>query len=812
MSQVNGTPQSAPEGQPVGTTETAAKAGASKKASAKRSATVVRRPVTPPWTRLAHWVIALVSGVLLAVAGAGYWHHRGQVADISAEHLRLMVFGPGRLRPDVAQQYVILTSAVTGDPVSAQIEFALSTPDGKQILMGHQEKTDEQGYLLVPVPADLQVPSGAELKIVATSGSQIERIETRLDVTPLGYLAHLSLDKPVYHPGQTVRYRSLTLSRFSLTSDHAVPIRFEFRDPQGKLVVGSALEGIAKEGVAGGGFQLPAQAAEGGYTLIATSPEEAFPERRLGFDVRRAETPVKVPLADTDKLEVTFYPEGGQLVAGLENRVYFVARDSSGRPVPITGQVVDEQGEELASVETSHAGMGTFSLEPRTGESYRLKIESPAGVRVEPVLPEAITHRRVVLTAGVGVFPAGSPLEFNVRVTEDDLPLVAAAYCRGVLVGQEAFLSGSGANEVTVDLDEKASGVIRLVVFDYSDNPPRPVAQRLVYRHPASRLQVQVEEPLKRAGADGKMQLSVSVTDEEGRPVEAVLGAAVVDQAAFQAADKVLPSLPADILLASELEPSAGLAGVEIPLADDSKSALALDLWLGTRGWHRLAEAAPREARRATHAKSHLPSRAEAAEELDPPAVYDNLLDLQKRLQKSFGAYQDDQTELRSVLTTLTIFGGAGLLLLATMLTLMNVATGLRIWIPAAVASLVCLLVGGVLVSPGALHAGPGGPVPFVPFQILPAAPKAESIGSRSAKPQGEAIEGARHRFAAGADSGDERLETLYWNPLLRTSAQGQARLEFDLPSSTSELHIQIDATGVGRLGAAERRLRVSSP
>ena len=33
---------------------------------------------------------------------------------------------------------------------------------------------------------------------------------------PATYLAHLYTDKPMYQPGETVRFRSLTLERFSL--------------------------------------------------------------------------------------------------------------------------------------------------------------------------------------------------------------------------------------------------------------------------------------------------------------------------------------------------------------------------------------------------------------------------------------------------------------------------------------------------------------------------------------------------------------------------------------------------------------------
>ncbi len=41
---------------------------------------------------------------------------------------------------------------------------------------------------------------------------------------------------------------------------------------------------------------------------------------------------------------VDFYPEGGYLVDGLQNRVYFSARDSLGKPIHIAGEVLSRSG------------------------------------------------------------------------------------------------------------------------------------------------------------------------------------------------------------------------------------------------------------------------------------------------------------------------------------------------------------------------------------------------------------------------------------------------------------------------------------
>ncbi|NQT38389.1 MAG: hypothetical protein HQ581_12910, partial [Planctomycetes bacterium] len=80
-------------------------------------------------------------------------------------------------------------------------------------------------------------------------------------------------------------------------------------------------------------FTLPKEIHRAGATLAITFDRQGT-SRTL---VR------EIPL-DLGHLQVSFYPEGGQLAAGLENRVYFMARDGHGEPVDLKGVIVDAQG------------------------------------------------------------------------------------------------------------------------------------------------------------------------------------------------------------------------------------------------------------------------------------------------------------------------------------------------------------------------------------------------------------------------------------------------------------------------------------
>ena len=784
----------------------------------------------PQW---AGWAVLTAAVLLLLVPSVGsYWWYKEELDRIVGGHLRVMVTGPATLPAGVAARYAVSTTAITGVPVPAEIELALYSPDGKQ-LHDHKEKADENGRLEVTVPANVRIPPGAELKVTAVHGEQEEPMETRLAVEPVRHATHLALDKPLYQPGETVYYRSLTLSRFGLAADGEMAIHFEILEPSGAVVPGSPLEGVTQHGVGSGAFTIPEQSPGGEYVLVARSLGQVFPEEKRRFFVRsyrlpqlkkeleftrdsyapgetvvadllakrrdgaaaagaklhviatvdgqqvfqtdaqadqagafqvKFDLPGKIQRGDGQlavvvddggnretiaktipinlgKVEVSFYPEGGDLVDRLENRVYFLGRNPLGKPVHIEGTIVDGSGKKVAAVRTVHEGMGSFSFTPQAGREYRLKITSPAEVNNEPKLPEVSTRQKVVLSTGIGVFAAGAPLEFNVRAGKVGMPLVVGAFCRGAPVGQQALVTavdpdkGTGANPVAITVPDEVGGVIRLTVYDYSTNPPQPVAERLVYRRMGRGLNVRPEGLSEGYSPGERVKMSLMVTNEKGAPVPAVLGVAVVDDALLSLADDDTPSMKTHLLLTTEVEKPEDLEDADFYLSGGTEAEVALDLLLGTQGWRRFAEKTLGELRKdqppvGAHLRS-VPGRpGESDEQLlrlaaiggpgNPPAVFDNLKQIESGYKESLAAYQAEWDRGMDVLLTLSFLGGLGLVLLMTLLGLLKVVSGVHFWVPAVGVAACGLAVGVVLIDPARLRSGPQTAVAFAPFHIEP--------------------------------------------------------------------------------------------
>jgi hypothetical protein len=106
--------------------------------------------------RWAQWLVSLAALALIGESLGSYFYHRRQLEAIAVRHLRLVVTGPGQLQPAAGAAFTLQTTRATGEPWSVPAEWSLSSSAGK-----HVDRTDNQGRLVMRVPAEMAKPSVA---------------------------------------------------------------------------------------------------------------------------------------------------------------------------------------------------------------------------------------------------------------------------------------------------------------------------------------------------------------------------------------------------------------------------------------------------------------------------------------------------------------------------------------------------------------------------------------------------------------------------------------------------------------------------
>lgn len=718
-------------------------------------------PAPPlPMARWARWFVALAALALVAASLGSYFYHRRQMDSIAARHLRLAVAGPRQWQAGAPCTFDLLATQVNGRPWPSpvKIQWSLSTPDGK--LVDHEEFTDEQGRLVMTVPRDMALPArdGATAQLAVTAGGTAggggdAAAGTTLPLTIRGpqYMTRLATDRRRYRPGDTIYYRSLTVTRYGLADplrgypDRPQALQFEILDAKSAPLPDSQWVGLTDRGVGNGSFRLPVSIAPGIYTLAARSDRAAASESRQAFEVAAADAsadeaeeisrngakpqrdpavdrgPMKKievgnqpspsaarPRGEGSRLRVEFFPEGGTLAAGLQNCVYFQVRDAQGQPLAVRGNVVDGKGEKVASLESSGGGRGKFSFVPAAGETYQAKINEPARMPGPSPLPLASSAQKIAIAVQHGVIASGAPLRLELHAAKANVPLVIAAQSDGLTVGQQMLITQpaetSGAS-LTIPLDDGAAGAVRVNVYDCSQNPPQIVARRLVYRQPRLLfVRTLPSLPGKGAGGEGKPEgdVMLSVENENGQPVAAALSVTVLSGGTSphplpeEEATELRPDLVRQLLLAGDTPDAVALKGVDFT-ATSADAVAEANLALGCQNF------APQGKSAAAPGGRRRPAVVDEAATL--PTVIDNLGELRQRYEAALGEYRAQRTRVVNALIMLSFFGGLALALLVTMLALLRIVWGSQLWLPTVVAAICCAIVTAVSNDPSRMQA-----------------------------------------------------------------------------------------------------------
>ena len=175
------------------------------------------------------------------------------------------------------------------------------------------------------------------------------------------------------------------------------------------------------------------------------------------YDVRRMYQRPKqdIPQPKKDKLSVTFYPEGGHLIAGVENRVAFEAVDQYGEAVNIKGVIMDHDSQQQ-TIQTEHMGRGVFTITP-SGQKAKARFTF-RGKQYDIPLPQAERQ-------GVALRLDGSRVMIDTKELPSDKDYGISILCRGALRYFNSQFSISNS-QFSIPLDSLPTGVNELTLFD----------------------------------------------------------------------------------------------------------------------------------------------------------------------------------------------------------------------------------------------------------------------------------------------------------------------------------------------------------
>ncbi len=307
-----------------------------------------------------------------------------------------------------------------------------------------------------------------------------QKIDSMMKVYALQFpaeKAYLQFDKQAYNPGERIWYKAYLFSGFD-PSPYSKNFYTELYDASGTLI----LRNISplSESVSSGSFDLPFN-YEGTRIHV-----RAYTTWMMNFDTTFIYTKdIRIIGSSQDSIThdeptptvVNFFPEGGDMIAGIENTIAFKAEDGNGKPRKISGVLYEQTGKPLLDFKSTHNGMGKFLLIPDKQDVFYALWKDEKGLEHRSDLP-------AVKTSGVVLHVLNSPskLVFSVTRAEEslaNLQVTVIAHMnqqmiyRAVVNLKDVNMSGG-----SIPITDLPTGVLQITVFDMNQ---APLAERICF-------------------------------------------------------------------------------------------------------------------------------------------------------------------------------------------------------------------------------------------------------------------------------------------------------------------------------------------
>lgn len=285
-----------------------------------------------------------------------------------------------------------------------------------------------------------------------------------------------------------------------------------------------------------------------------------------------------------DNLTLSFFPEGGALVEGINSVVAFEAIDQWGRKCDVEGYITEgKRGDIIGRFKSMSRGRGAFFLNPEIGEKYYAHVQYK-GKEYSFQLPETTSQGYTLRIAPpIGQGPA------NVYVmASSDAPcklLGLTLQCRGELLTFDTLtLCNADVKRIKLPYEAMRAGVNQITLFDESG---KILADRLFFVSPPQQsAKLVLDEMPDNIAPYDKIRLDFIIKDSVNFFKNGCFSLSVTD------ADDVSETydngdIRSELLLSSDLK--GFIEDVDSYFRHDNPREMAadIDLLMQVQGWRR---------------------------------------------------------------------------------------------------------------------------------------------------------------------------------------------------------------------------------
>jgi len=275
------------------------------------------------------------------------------------------------------------------------------------------------------------------------------------------------------------------------------------------------------------------------------------------------------------KPDAQFFPEGGNLVDGIQSKVAFRVVDPAGKGVSFKGTVLSAKGDTVVTFSPLKFGIGHFTITPKAEEVYQIVIKEKNGgitsAKLPAIQPDGYTmmvtdtsQNRIKVTVKGKDDTGASSLIYLIGHARQ---IVTTAMAQNLVNGKISFL---------LNKKELGEGIVHLTVFNQS---LQPVCERLYFNRPSATLSLEVNSDKLIYEPRNKISLQLNINGEETRYANSSLSVFKIDS--LQQLNPV--NIQSYLWLTSELK--GNIESPDFYFSENAGVEEALDNLMLTHGW-----------------------------------------------------------------------------------------------------------------------------------------------------------------------------------------------------------------------------------
>ncbi len=218
--------------------------------------------------------------------------------------------------------------------------------------------------------------------------------------------------------------------------------------------------------------------------------------------------------------DIRFFPEGGNLVRGIDSKIAFRIADQTGKGIECRGAVIDANNDTVARFQPLKFGIGNFTFIPAAGNTYKAIIQL-ADTIITKELPTVYEQGYAMNVSNTN----GSQLHVTVHTNIKSADAVYLfAHTRQIMKVIERGSLINGTAEFTIDKNKLGEGISQITIFN---NEKKPVCERLFFIQPSQKLILQLSANQQQFTSRKKVDITISSGDESGKSLPADMSVSV---------------------------------------------------------------------------------------------------------------------------------------------------------------------------------------------------------------------------------------------------------------------------------------------